>query len=497
MPRYLLGIDAGQTAVKAVVHDYGLAPIGIGRRRSPVNRPSPRFAERTQDALWRAAADAIRESIGDAGIDPTEIAAVAVSGHGDGLHLVDSTGGPIGQAITAMDSRASYEVKELLGDADRRARILAISGQLPSASSAAPLLLWVRTHQPELLAAAHAMLSCKDVVRLRLTGEISTDLSDATASFLDTSTARWSRELLDLCELGDVERLLPPIHVSGDIVGTVLRDAAESTGLAVGTPVVSGLHDVPAASIGMGALVPGRLALAAGSFSTNGVTTRDDAVDPRWQSRLSTSADLRIAMSTSPTSSPALEWVLRLLGIDSDAARDAIFAEAAALGRSTSVPLVLPYMTASPVDASATAAIAQIHNGHGRAHLMRGALEGIALMHFWHSRALSEAFTWEHPVLLGGGLSRSPLYAQLVADAMRSPIEVVANDEAGAFGAAAVAGAAVGVFDSLDSAQELVPRSRVVEPDPETEHYWEDVIGSFDDVNAALVPVWHRKEAAG
>jgi L-xylulokinase len=492
LPRYLLGIDAGQTAVKAVVHDEQLAPIGVGRRSSPVDRPSPGFAERAQDSLWAATAAAIRESIGEAGIDAADIAAIAVSGHGDGLHLVDANGAAVGTAITAMDSRAHREADELLSDGSRRDAILRISGQLPGAGAAAPLLLWMRAHEPAVLDRAAAMLSCKDVVRSRLTGEISTDLSDATASFLDTSVARWSPELLAICGLGELERLLPPLHVSGDIVGNVLPAAAEQTGLAVGTPVVAGLHDVPAASIGMGALIPGRLALVAGSFSTNGVTTRDPAVDPRWQSRLSVSPSLRIAMSTSPTSAPALEWVLRLLGVDGSAARDSLFAEAAALDPTVRVPLVLPYMTSSPVDPTATAAITGVEDWHGRAHVLRGALEGIALMHFWHSRALSDAFTWDEPVLLGGGLSRAPLYTRLVADVMRSPIEVVANDEAGAFGAAAVAGTAVGVFESLDAAQRLVPRSRIVEPDPATAGYWADVIGTFDALNTALTPVWHR-----
>ncbi|TAJ47065.1 MAG: carbohydrate kinase [Herbiconiux sp.] len=495
-PRYLLGIDAGQTAVKAVVHDERMRPIGIGRRSSPVDRSTPRHAERPQDALWEAAASAIAEAIAASGIDPSEIAAIGITGHGDGLHLVDAAGAAVGPAITAMDSRAHLEAAELAADDARMGVVLSRSGQEPTPGAAGNLLRWLERNDPSRIRAADWILFCKDVIRLRLTGEIATDYSDATASFLDTATASWSPEVIEAYGLpADILRLLPPLHASGDIVGRVLPEAAALTGLAVGTPVIAGMHDVQAASIGMGALVPGRLALVAGSFTTNGVTTTQGDVDPRWQSRLSITPDLRIAMSTSATASPALDWVLRLLGVTTDEARDALFAAAAALDPEEQVPLVLPFLVDSPLGASSSAALAGVRGWHTPAHVLRGTLEGIALMHVWHTRALGERFEWEQPVVLGGGIARAPLYVQLVANALRSPVTVVQNEEAGAFGAAAVAGASVGVFPSVAAAQELVTRSAPVLPTAESAEYWQGVIRSFDEATAALGPWWDARAA--
>jgi L-xylulokinase len=489
--RYVLGVDAGQTAVKAVVHDEHLHAVGVGRRSSPVDRSVPRHAERAQDALWNAAAEAIAEAMVASGVDPQQIVAVGVTGHGDGLHLVDSAGAPVGPAITAMDSRAHAEADELSADPERMRVVLERSGQEPTPGAAGNLLRWLLRHDPERVRAADAMLFCKDVIRLRLAGGIATDYSDATASFLDTATASWSPEVLEAYGLpADLMRLLPPLHSSGDIVGHVLPVAAERTGLATGTPVVAGMHDVQAASIGMGALVPGRLALVAGSFSTNGVTTTRPDVDPRWQSRLSIRPDLRIAMSTSATASPSLDWVLRLLGVHDDAARDRLFAEAAALDPQEQVPLVLPFLFDSPLGATSSAALAGVRGWHTPAHVLRGTLEGIVLMHIWHTRALGERFDWEEPVVLGGGIARAPLYVQLVANALRSPVTVVQNEEAGAFGAAAVAGTAVGLFASVEAAQELVERSAPVVPTVESAGYWAGVIRSFDEACEALGPWW-------
>lgn len=482
--RYLLGIDAGQTTVKAVLHDERLRPVAVGRRASPVRSDSPRVAERSQDELWEACAGAIADAL--TGIDPTCVAAVGIAGHGDGLHLVDAQGHAVGPAITAMDSRAWREVELILADAVRRDTILRVTGQSPVASSPGALLAWTRAHRPDRLERASAMLSCKDVIRLRLTGDVATDYSDACASFLDVHSATWSTEALAAYGLSEYRHLLPEIRSGIDPGGVVSPEAASRTGLIAGTPVVTGVHDVQAAAIGMGALSDDQLGLVAGSFSTNGVTTRRTDVDPRWQSRLSLDPRVRIAMSTSPTASPMLEWALQTTGGD----RDRIFAEAAALDPEASVPRVLPYLHASPLGADATATVAGLRGDHTRAHLFRGVLEGIALMHAWHIGALEERFDTRHTVLLGGGLAHSPLYVQLVANALRRPVQVVVNDEAGAFGAAAIAAVAAGIFADIDLAQDRVQRSEPVYPTAESADYWAGVRASWDGLAEALAPWW-------
>jgi len=292
---------------------------------------------------------------------------------------------------------------------------------------------------------------------LRLTGQISTDLSDASASVLDTRRAQWSPQILDAYGLGGLEHLLPELQRGGD-----------------------------AAAIGMGVLIPDRLAPVAGSFNTNGVTTTRDDVDPRWQSRLSIQPDLWIAMSTSPTASPALDWLLGLLGVTDSAQRGALFAEAADLNPQHDVPVVLPFLYSSPLGADGSA----VHGWHSRAHILRGMFEGIVLMHYWHTSALAERFHWDKTIVLGGGSSHSELYVQLVANALRASIQVVHNEEAGAFGAAALAAVSQGMFPSIQAAQERIVRARVVEPTTESASYWQDVTAALGGLGSALDPWW-------
>ena len=117
-------------------------------------------------------------------------------------------------------------------------------------------------------------------------------------------------------------------------------------------------------------------------------------------------------------------------------------------------------------------------------------LEGIAYMHVWHTRALAERYEWDEPIRLGGGISRSPVFVQLVADALGRPVSVVRGDEVGAFGAAAVAALGTDGFASIEEAQELVEIADPVEPRTAKRAWWDEKIGRLDALADALGPWW-------
>ena len=489
--KYFLGIDAGQTVVKAALHDSSLNQVGVARGISPNHTPEARRVERSQEDLWEAARDAISRVIKTSGITPSDIAAVGLTGHGDGLHLVDKAGGPVGPAVMAVDSRAWKEMDEILADPIRSETILRNSGQVPFLGSTGAIFLWTARNHPELLDQAHAMLMCKDVLRLRLTGEIGTDFSDAAGSFLDTHDAQWSQQVLDAYQVGEYAHLMPPLHRATDVVGAVTQTASEQTGLAVGTPVVAGSHDVHATAVGMGSLHENVMTLIAGSFSINGVTTREDNTDPRWQSRLSVEPGLRMAMSTSATASTTLEWFLRQVGVGDSDARDALFAQASQLGATVDLPLMTPYVFASPFGSVPSGTYVGLRSWHTPAHLLKATLEGIVWMHAWHVGALSDAFSFEKTARLGGGLANSPLYSQMVADALKLRIEVVGNEETGGFGAAAYAATGIGHFGNLSEADAFVEVSRTHEPTPDGVAYWSDRVELFKQAHTQLEPLWN------
>lgn len=488
--KYFVGIDAGQTVVKVVIHDENLARVSLARRQSPMSSNEPRRLERSQDDLWEAASGAIVDAIAKAGISPKDIACIGITGHGDGLHLVDRRGDAVGPAIMAVDSRAFAEMEEIHHDQARSNRILRTSGQVPFLGSPGVLLKWTQRHEPQRLEVAHAFLFCKDVLRLRLTGEIATDYSDASASFLNTDLAKWDSAVLDDYGLSGLESLLPPLISSADVAGFVTKVAAAKTGLLEGTPVIGGVHDVHAAAIGMGALAENTLTLIAGSFTINAVTTREAHTDARWQSRLSVDTGLRMAMSTSATASTTLEWFLRLVGAADPARRDQLFAEAANIPAGDSLPTVLPFFYASPFGESPSGTFAGMRGWHTTAHMLKAVLEGIVSMHVWHTSALSDSFSWHRPVYLGGGMANSGLYSQMVADALDAETVVVKNDETGAFGAAALAGVGVGHFSTLADVESLVNVSSTKQPTAALREYWDERKVSAESLTADLSQWW-------
>lgn len=487
---YFLGIDAGQTVVKAVVHDHAMQKVAVARGASPNSTPAARRVERSHDDLWNAASTAITDVLAISGIKPGEIAAIGITGHGDGFHLVDAAGGAVGPAIMAVDSRAWREREEILADPVRSETILRISGQVPFLGSPGIMLAWTVNNHPELVSQAHAMLGCKDVLRLRLTGHIGTDYSDASASFIDTRTSQWSPELVEAYGVGDQMRLLPQLHASTEVVGAISTAAAELTGLIAGTPVVAGSHDVHASALGMGSLRAGALSLIAGSFSINAVATDLDHTDPDWQNRLSVEPGLRMAMSTSATASTTLEWFLSTMGINSTEQRNALFAEAQSLPASRDLPVLTPFLFASPYGEAPSGSFVGLRSWHTPAHLLRATLEGIAWMHVWHCAALSRSFLWDQTVRLGGGIANSEFYADMVANALGVTIEVVANDETGCFGAAAMAATGIGYFPNYHDAFTHVRVERSHTPNAEGVDYWLERTALLQETTDALMPIW-------
>ena len=487
---FYLGLDVGQTVTKAVVFDEEFREVGAGSAQSPTSSPQPRFVERSQEALWSAASDAIAEAVKQSAIRTRDIRGVGVAGHGDGLHLVDSNGEPIGQAVMAVDSRAWSEMDAILNNPSRADLILERSGQVPFLGSTGVIMEWFHHNHPDLLESADSLLFCKDVIRNRLTGSVGTDFSDASASFLDVRNSAWSSAVLAAYGLGGYADMLPALSHSADVVGGVSGAGAIATGLHESTPVVAGCHDVHAVALGMGSLAEGTLTLIAGSFSINAVTTTSTATDPRWQSRVSLTPGLRMAMSTSATSSTALEWLLASLGVATAEERDRLFAKAGALDVTEDMPIFLPYVFASPFGQTPSGTFLGLRSWHTPAHLLRAGLEGLVWMHLWHTDALADQFEWSAPIRIGGGISRSAVYSQLVADAMGMPVETVTTNETGALGAAALAATGTGHLSSPSDLSDHVRVARQFEPTATGVSYWQERKSLLYQAHQSLAEVW-------
>jgi L-xylulokinase len=455
----LLGIDAGQTVTKAVVFDASGHAVASGRVDTTVETPRPGWYERDMTLLWQDAAAAVAACLRAAGVPARRIAAIGLCGHNDGVYAVDAANQPVRPAILATDSRAQRYAERFPDE------VLALTGQMPNAGSPAAVCAWLRDREPHTLERARWLLFAKDWLRLCLTGEPATDPTEASASFTDMRTQDYSRAALDLYGLtaiaGKLPRILPPAQVAGQVTAT----AAEATGLAAGTPVVTGAHDTDAAAFGMGATNPGAASIIMGTFAVNQVVAADVRLDRRWLARTFLRPGQWLHMSNSPSSASSLEWAVRMLGPHEPSGRPdfaAAIASACAVDPA-GAPLFLPFLYGSASGASFTG----LRGHHTAAHLIRAVLDGVVFSHRAHLDGLRNAFPFSGAARLGGGGARSAPWSQLLADATELSLEVTDAVEAGARGAAALAGIGLGWYSSLDDAVAATVRvTRRHEPHP-------------------------------
>ncbi|RWP66016.1 FGGY-family carbohydrate kinase [Mesorhizobium sp.] len=497
----LLGIDNGLTVTKAVIFDADGSQLSVARRRVPQSMPHARWVERDMAGLWQATAEAIREAIALSGRPASDIKAVAATAHGDGLYLLDNERRPLGPGILSLDSRAG-EIVDRWSRSSVFAEALALTGQVPHASSPSSLLVWLHEHDPERFRRVAHILACKDWLRFCLTGTIGTDLTEASTSFTSVRTQSYVPEAMRIFGLEALFEALPPMAHSADIVGYVTTDAAALSGLAEGTPVACGLHDVTASALGMGGHEEGVVSIVAGTYSINEIVSTEPRVDPRWFCRNAIDLGRWNNMSISPASTANYDWFLdTLCRPEQDEAKrtggsihEMLAAEIdIALGRPSTI-LFHPYLFGSPYGSAASASFLGLHGWHDRGDMLKAVLEGIVFNHRTHVEALRDGFAVREVRLTGGG-SRNPAFAQMFADVLNVPVIVTSTDEAAAFGAALCAGAAVGLFASPQQGARAVSKtSHEYLPDAARNAAFEDRFSLYCRIAESLKPQWPEIE---
>ena len=174
-PVYLLGLDAGNTVIKAVLFDLEGRQVALRELQGESSFPAPGHVERDLDELWNIASCVISGCIADAGIAPEQIAAIGCAGHGNGLYLLDADQRPL-VGIQSLDTRAAWLASELAARCGDELHTLCL--QKPWPSQTAALLAWIKRERPELYRAAHTVLLCKDFITHKLTGERVSEISD-------------------------------------------------------------------------------------------------------------------------------------------------------------------------------------------------------------------------------------------------------------------------------------------------------------------------------
>ena len=491
---YVVGIDASTTATKAVLVDEAGAVVGIGSTAYGYDIPQPGWTEQSPELWWDGAVRAIRELLASAGIAGEEVAAVGLTGQMHGLVLLDAGDRVLRPAILWNDQRTAHacdEIREAIGPE----RLIAITGNTALTGFTAPKLVWVRDHEPAVWSRIAHVLLPKDYVRLQLTGEHALDKADGAGTLLFDLEARdWSPEVLDALRIDG--RWLPPTFEGPEVTGRVTAPAAEATGLRAGTPVVAGGGDQSANAVGVGAVEPGVVALSIGTSGVVFATTERPLRDPAGQVHAFCHAvPARWHLMTVMLSAAgSLRWFRDALAPGEDfgtlvgtateatAAFDGLF--------------FLPYLTGerSPhPDPLARGAFVGLSITHGRAHLTRAVLEGVA---FGLRDGLDQMTATGMPapaqIRVSGGGTASPLWRQILADVLDAELATVSTTEGAAFGAALLGAVGAGWHPSVEAAATTFVRvSPAASPGADAARY-ADAHAAYRALYPALAPTFHR-----
>ncbi|WP_181706090.1 FGGY-family carbohydrate kinase [Chthonobacter rhizosphaerae] len=495
----VIGIDAGGTMTKAALFDLAGNELACARRPNEMLFPGPGFTERDPDRMWRSAAEAVREVLEISGILPSRIAAISVAGYGSGLYVVDRDGRPVRNGIVSTDSRAAQLVDEWRRSGIHDRAAAEIQQRLFNGHSGV-LLGWLHRFEPGLLGKSASVTFCKDFLRGRLTGDYSTDPSDAgIAGLIDVEKQDWSRPFFDLAGILPWLDKMPSIGPSEAVVGGVTAGAAAATGLLEGTPVVRGCVDVSAAAMASGVVDQSQLSIVAGTFSINSTLH----VSPR----LSTLPFIQspyplggfIATEGAATSASNLEWFLRKV-LDGEGARAALDGRTIydvcneLVGRGVDREngiLFFPFLFGGP--RSAPAGLLGLRATHELGDVLRAIYEGIVYAHREDVDRLLSGPDAARPTVirLAGGASRSPIWAQFFADAIGLPVEVPAGGELGALGVAMLAATGVGAYPSLiDAVKAMSHVGSHFEPREATREYHAEKFARYTATTHALADAW-------
>jgi xylulokinase len=451
----VLGIDVGTQSSKCVILDSTGKLCGVGQARYGVLTPRPHWVEQEPETWWDAAVSAVREALQQARIAPEQVRGIGVTGQMHGVVLLNRGLEALHPAIIWMDRRSANLCEIVQKRVPRKVVIGAAANRL-SPGFAGATLAWLREAEPRLLDETRAVIQPKDYLVLRLTGEVSSDPSDASATWLyDVKQRHWSETLTAAC--GVSPDILPPISDSAAVVGQLRADVSAALGLPAGIPVVAGASDQAALLLGTGVIEPGRGAITLATGGQMTVVSAQPMIDPEL--RLNTFChavpELWYTMGAILNGGMALRWWSSMIDPDHTRAYGDLLAEAALVPAGAEGLIFLPYLEGERtphMDPAATGAFIGLTIRHSRAHMTRAVLEGVAYAFRDCLRTLHAVGPVPDRFLIGGGGAQGELWRQIMANVLGISLQTVAGTEHTATGAAMLAGLGTHVFYDLAQA---------------------------------------------
>jgi xylulokinase len=469
---YLLGIDLGTSAVKALLLDEGGRVLGFSREEYALLTPRLGWVEQDPFKWWRAAANVVRRVISDVEKN-SQLAAVGLSGQMHGTVLLDGKKAILNPAVIWPDQRSYAQVEEIK-DIVGQENLIEITGSPLATGFQAATIRWFQQNESELWDRVRHVLLPKDYLRWRMTGLFASEASDGSGSLLFDGQARnWSSYLLKI--LGIDENLLPPIQSSSSVAGELQRESAADLGLPAGVPIITGAADTASSLVGSGALDPGSLVVSISSGGQLVWPSAEFSVEHAGRTHTFCSALEPgsgeagwYRMGATLSAGQSMRWLREnILVSDGELSFEKMTTWAAEVPIGAHGLFFLPYLSGerSPLmDPHARGVFFGLTLRSERADLVRAVMEGVVFSLYQAYQALVGDGTRPEKIILTGGGARSGFWGKIVADVFGLPVQKLLVQEASTLGAAIIAGAGIGIFDLVKKSRKLARYEAPIEP---------------------------------
>lgn len=470
----VIGLDSSTQSTKAVAWTGNGTPLAEGRASIPLSQPQPGWVEQDVEDWWSAARMALQDLAGK--IDMSRIAALAISNQRETVAFLDADGNAVRPAVVWLDERARADV-ELLSREIGAERLHRVSGKPVDITPVIYRLSWFRRNQPDILERAAKITDVHSFLTGRITGNWASSWTSADPfGLLDIDSMTWCEEFL--AHLGIHSGQLGVLARPGTVTGTVTAEAAASTGLPEGLPLVAAGGDGQCAGLGVNAARQGVVYLNLGTALITGAWAPDPMISLNWRTMTSPTGNGYFLEGCQRAGAFLINWFVDTFadGRDDPSVFSKLEAEAEGIPIGSEGVTVCPYLTGCMDphwDTGARASFNGLSSNHGLGHLYRAVLEAMTLESARAITAMNEnGLNIEKIIAVGGG-GNSPLWTRMFADATGLPVHISQSLEASSLGAAMSAAYGAGWYETLDAAAAAMSEEgETVIPDPSEQEAW-------------------------
>ncbi|MCM1529415.1 MAG: xylulokinase [Alistipes sp.] len=495
---YIIGVDCGTSGTKTVLFDETGAVIASKTIEYPMYQPKNGYAEQDPADWANAMINTVRAVMAQSGVKKEDVKGIGISGQMHGLVMLDKDNNVLRRSIIWCDQRTAAEVDEMNRIVGRE-KLVEITANPALTGWTAAKILWVKNNEPEIYSKVAHILLPKDYLRLILTGEYATEVSDASGmQLLDVPNRCWSDELLSAFEID--KGWLGKVYESCEVTGTLTKKMAEELGLCENTIVVGGAGDNAAAAVGTGVVEDGRAFTTIGTSGVVFAHTSNISIDKQGRVHTCCAAvpGSWHVMGVTQGAGLSLKWfrdnfctaekeTARLMGVDEYFLMDK-GAEKVPVGANKL--LYLPYLMGERtphLDPDARGVFFGLSAIHTRCDMLRAVMEGVTYSLRDCVEVFREMGVNVSDMMACGGGGSSPLWRSMLADLFNSNVKTAASKEGPALGVGILAAVGAGLYGGVPEACGAIVRmDKVQTPDADNVGEYEKYYQLYREIYPAL-----------